>query len=164
MNTKFAKHLLAVLAALSLAACATQARYETQIQQFVGKPISVVMDAWNYPSGSFEAPQRQPSLRLGRPAHLQLPANGHLELLQPGLRPWFLRLWLWCSGQLGQPSLPNILRSRQAKNCLKLATPRQRLPTLISAQSQTVLTRPTKDEQIEVAIIWNTLIGAINQT
>lgn len=56
MNTPLAKRLLLALVALSLAACATQARYEAQIQQFVGKPISAVMDAWNYPSGSFEAP------------------------------------------------------------------------------------------------------------
>lgn len=41
---------------LSLAACATRERYESQLQRWVGSNISTVMDAWGYPSGSFEAP------------------------------------------------------------------------------------------------------------
>ncbi|PQA49441.1 hypothetical protein [Amnimonas aquatica] len=46
--------LTAVL--LTLAGCATRERYESELQTWVGKNISAVMDAWGYPSGSFEAP------------------------------------------------------------------------------------------------------------
>ncbi len=42
--------------ALSLAACATRERYQNHLQQWVGANISAVMEAWGYPSGSFEAP------------------------------------------------------------------------------------------------------------
>lgn len=48
--------LLVMIAALWLSACATREAYEARIETYVGKPISVVMDDWGYPTGSFEAP------------------------------------------------------------------------------------------------------------
>lgn len=49
-----------LLIALSMSAlvsgCATRERYEAQLQTYVGSNISSVIDAWGYPSGSFEAP------------------------------------------------------------------------------------------------------------
>lgn len=51
------KQLIGLLAmVLVLSGCASRERYETELQGYVGKPISVVMDSWGYPSGSFEAP------------------------------------------------------------------------------------------------------------
>lgn len=45
-----------MLGALVLTGCATRERYETGLQAWVGSNIKVVMDAWGYPSGSFESP------------------------------------------------------------------------------------------------------------
>ena len=51
------KQLIGLFAmVLVLSGCASRERYETELQGYVGKPISVVMDSWGYPSGSFEAP------------------------------------------------------------------------------------------------------------
>jgi len=51
------KQLIGLFAmVLVLSGCASRERYETELQSYVGKPISVVMDSWGYPSGSFEAP------------------------------------------------------------------------------------------------------------
>ncbi|MEO6699324.1 MAG: hypothetical protein ABIR53_06520 [Paraperlucidibaca sp.] len=48
--------LLLVISLALLSACTTRERYEARINTYVGKPISVVMDDWGYPSGSFDAP------------------------------------------------------------------------------------------------------------
>lgn len=48
--------LLLFILMLAGTGCATRERYESQLQQWVGANISAVMDAWGYPSGSFEAP------------------------------------------------------------------------------------------------------------
>lgn len=48
--------LLLALASLTLAGCATRERYENELQGWVGSNIKIVMDAWGYPSGSFESP------------------------------------------------------------------------------------------------------------
>lgn len=48
--------LTLLLALLVLTGCATRERYEQRVQTYIGKPISVVMDEWGYPSGSFESP------------------------------------------------------------------------------------------------------------
>ena len=59
--------LTAVL--LTLAGCATRERYESELQTWVGKNISAVMDAWGYPSGSFEAlVSLEASIGSNRPA------------------------------------------------------------------------------------------------
>ena len=44
------------LGMLVLTGCATRERYESELQGWVGSNIKVVMDAWGYPSGSFESP------------------------------------------------------------------------------------------------------------
>ncbi|MEK6789411.1 MAG: hypothetical protein AABY68_10715 [Pseudomonadota bacterium] len=44
------------LGLLVLTGCATRERYESELQGWVGSNIKVVMDAWGYPSGSFESP------------------------------------------------------------------------------------------------------------
>jgi len=56
MKTIPARLLVVLALTLATTACATRERYESRIQQWVGSNISVVMDAWGYPSGSFEAP------------------------------------------------------------------------------------------------------------
>ena len=54
---KTARRVLAVtLSLLVLSGCATRERYENELQSWVGANIKVVMDAWGYPSGSFESP------------------------------------------------------------------------------------------------------------
>ena len=56
-RTKTIRNALAlVLGALVLTGCATRERYENELQGWVGSNIKVVMDAWGYPSGSFESP------------------------------------------------------------------------------------------------------------
>ncbi|MDP1775377.1 MAG: hypothetical protein Q8K94_02045, partial [Moraxellaceae bacterium] len=51
------KQLIGLFAmVLVLSGCASRERYETELQGYVGKPISVVIDSWGYPSGSFESP------------------------------------------------------------------------------------------------------------
>ena len=56
-RTKTIRNTLAlVLGALVLTGCATRERYENELQGWVGSNIKVVMDAWGYPSGSFESP------------------------------------------------------------------------------------------------------------
>ena len=56
-HTKTIRNALAlVLGALVLTGCATRERYENELQGWVGSNIKVVMDAWGYPSGSFESP------------------------------------------------------------------------------------------------------------
>lgn len=56
MNRLVLRLSAALMLVLTMTACATRERYESQLQRWVGSNISVVMDAWGYPSGSFEAP------------------------------------------------------------------------------------------------------------
>ncbi len=56
MKAFLPRALIVLALTLATTACATRERYESQLQRWVGANISVVMDAWGYPSGSFEAP------------------------------------------------------------------------------------------------------------
>ena len=55
-STTKIKLLALTLGLFVLTGCATRERYENELQGWVGSNIKVVMDAWGYPSGSFESP------------------------------------------------------------------------------------------------------------
>ena len=47
------KHTLPAMLALLLGACATSARYESALAQWVGKPLDELVLAWGPPQGSY---------------------------------------------------------------------------------------------------------------
>lgn len=57
MTRRLATRLaVALMPLFLLAGCATQQRYEASLQQWVGQPVTAVMDVWGYPTGSFPDP------------------------------------------------------------------------------------------------------------
>lgn len=52
----FVRIAATALVALSLAACATQAKYKAKLDTWVGQPAQSLVNAWGYPASQMTAP------------------------------------------------------------------------------------------------------------